>query len=121
MIMMMNKHQALQPTLSRIAPARPDEADADDDGAGGGSAPAPAPASDSLFGVEYRRRPNKSEYKLPSGPAFADEAQFEKEISIDITVKLAAAVASPSSIPLGHSGNYVDGVCTSPVYGSQRS
>ena len=52
-----------------------------------------ASSSDDLdFGISYK--PVKKSYELPSGPAFADEAEFERELDEDAFTKSSTGGAA---------------------------
>jgi hypothetical protein len=57
-----------------------------------------------LFGIAYKPYKKKAdaEYNIPSGPAFADEADFEKELSESFTAK--ATLQQPSLSTTGKYG-----------------
>ena len=66
-------HPTPPPTEHQTASAKQS-----DTGSAGGSV-----FTDDFFGIEYRpvRRTGRSASKLPSGPSFADEKDFEKDVS----------------------------------------
>jgi hypothetical protein len=69
-----------------------------------------------VFGISYKPYKKKSEeYNMPSGPAFADEAEFEKELSESFTAKASLAAA-----PLEDEFDF-DGSSSSPSHTTSSS
>lgn len=58
-----------------------DEEGAGGGGGGGGGTGGGGGGGDEFFGIAYQStHRKKSDYQVPSGPAFADEREFEKEL-----------------------------------------
>ena len=70
----------LRPTEAEVAAAQRQQGTNSD-----GTAAAPAANKDDFFGISYQSRKVKKQqdagYTLPSGPAFADERDFERELA----------------------------------------